>query len=150
MTRPAKPRSPQSLARKYHGKGKSLYEELFAEQLSGEVRKGRVPAFEREVRFAPPRKWRFDFSWTWDAIDDWAVEHRKWDLLPEGIHALAIEIEGAVWTQGRHTRGAGFERDLEKLNEATLRGWVVLRVTTGQVANGEALALVLRAFGQGG
>lgn len=69
-----------------------------------------VPECEREFRFHPVRKWRFDFAW------------------PE--KKVAIEIEGAVWTGGRHTRGAGYVKDCEKYNAAAELGWVVLRYTT--------------------
>lgn len=78
-----------------------------------------------EYRFAPPRRWRFDLAWV----------GRK----------LAVEIEGAVWRQGRHTRGSGFVADMEKYNAAALQGWLLLRVTPQQVASGEALQLVTRA-----
>ena len=54
----------------------------------------KVPPPVAEHRFAPPRRWRFDWAW------------------PD--HMLALEIEGAVWTGGRHTRGAGYLRDMEK------------------------------------
>jgi len=43
---------------------------------------------------------------------------------------IAVEIEGGVWTGGRHTRGAGFRQDMEKYNEATAMGWRVFRVDT--------------------
>lgn len=64
---------------------------------------------EREYKFDEinKRKWPFDFAW------------------PE--HKIALEIEGAVWTNGRHTRGSGFVKDLEKYNEAAMQGWAVLR-----------------------
>jgi very-short-patch-repair endonuclease len=68
---------------------------------------------ERECRFAPPRRWRFDFANT----------ERK----------VAIEIEGGAWTGGRHTRGAAFEKDAEKYNTAALLGWIVLRYTPQMV-----------------
>lgn len=66
-----------------------------------------------EHRFHPTRKWRFD--WAWPA------------------HMLALEIDGGVWTGGRHTRGKGYVGDMEKLNEAQLLGWTVLRITPDQV-----------------
>lgn len=85
-----------------------------------------LPKPEREYRFAPPRRWRFDFSWK--------------------EHKLAVEVEGGAWTRGRHTRGAGFLGDIEKYNAATLLGWRVIRVTPQQVADGTALTLVERAL----
>ena len=66
------------------------------------------PPLQAEFRFHPSRKWRFDFA------------H------PES--RTAIEIEGGVWSGGRHTRGAGYVADCEKYNAATLAGWRVFRL----------------------
>lgn len=92
----------------------------------------------REVVFSPARKWRFDFALRFEAN------------LADGIVAampfLAIEVEGGVWTNGRHTRGAGFEEDARKYGEAVVLGWRVLRVTPDMVKSGEALRLVERAL----
>ena len=66
-----------------------------------------------EYRFHPVRLWRFDFA------------------LPD--YKTAIEIEGATWTQGRHTRGKGYQNDCEKYNAATLMGWKVLRYPTSYI-----------------
>ena len=65
--------------------------------------------WEAEVRFDPSRRWRFDY----------ASEARR----------IAIEIEGGVYSRGRHTRPKGFLGDIEKYNAATLQGWRVLRCT---------------------
>ncbi|UQO04943.1 hypothetical protein L0Z13_11335 [Burkholderia multivorans] len=46
---------------------------------------------------------------------------------------LPSEIEGGVWTGGRHTRGAGFESDAHKYNLAALDGWRVFRFTGAMV-----------------
>ena len=81
---------------------------------------------EPELRFHPTRRWRFDL-----AIPDLKI---------------AIEVEGGVWTQGRHTRGSGYIGDLEKYNEAAILGWLVLRFTTDQVREASvALSTVERA-----
>ena len=74
---------------------------------------------EREYRFAPPRRWRFDLAW-------------------EGIK-LAVECDGGTWSSGRHTRGAGFAKDCEKLNAAARAGWCVLRYTSEMINDGSAL-----------
>lgn len=66
-----------------------------------------LPVPEREHKFHPDRKWRFDYAW------------------PE--LKVAVEVEGGIYTRGRHTRGAGYEKDMEKYNAAALRGWTLLR-----------------------
>jgi len=76
----------------------------------------------KEFRFAPPRKWRFDF------------------LLLDG--KTAIEIEGGLYVQGRHTRGAGYQADIWKYNEATKMGFRVYRFSTQDVLEGRAKAFL--------
>ena len=85
-----------------------------------------LPIPEPEYVFARPRRWRFDYAWP--------------------NHSLACEVEGAVFTGGRHTRGVGFERDCEKYAEALCRGWRVMRVTTGMVRDGRALGYLERVL----
>ena len=85
-----------------------------------------LPIPEREYRFHRRRRWRWDYAW------------------PNRL--IALEIQGGVWTKGRHTRGKGYIADLEKLNEGQLLGWTVLWVTPEQMADGTALRLVERAL----
>ncbi len=92
-----------------------------------QIRAVKLPAPECQYRFAPPRRWTFDLAWP--------------PLL------LSVEVEGGIWVRGRHTRGKGYEKDCEKYNEAALRGWRVLRFTTGQVTAGIALTVIERALG---
>jgi len=77
---------------------------------------------ECEHVFHQTRRWRLDYFWRGN----------------RGGLAIGIEIEGGVYTRGRHTRGRGFEEDLVKYNEATMRGIRVLRFSSGQVLRGEA------------
>ena len=90
--------------------------------LDQQCRLAGLPVPETELRFAPPRRFRFDYAW------------------PD--HQLAAEVDGAIWTGGRHTRGVGFERDMEKLNLALLHGWRVARFSTSMVADGRALGVL--------
>jgi very-short-patch-repair endonuclease len=83
--------------------------------------------FEREYRFDQHRQWRFDFA------------------MPEQM--LAIECEGAVFANGRHTRGSGYIKDLEKYNEAVLQGWRVLRYWSEMIESGAALNQIEAALG---
>ena len=96
------------------------------DMLALHIRAVGLPEPEREVRFHPTRKWRFDFSWV--------------DL------RLACEVDGGTWTRGRHTRGFGYRLDCEKMNEAVILGWRVLRFTGGMVQDGTAITTIERAF----
>lgn len=55
---------------------------------------------------------------------------------------LLIEIEGGNWTQGRHTRGQGYEDDCEKYSIASILGYTLIRVTYGMIQNGMAYNLL--------
>lgn len=81
---------------------------------------------EQEFRFHETRRWRFDFAW---------VDKK-----------LAVEVEGGVYSGGRHTRGKGFEGDCEKYAEAALGGWSVLRFSTKQVLSGMAIKYIQKAL----
>ena len=82
--------------------------------------------FTPEYAFAKSigRKWRVDF------------------MLAKGI---VVEVNGAIWTQGRHSRGSGLENDYEKLNECALMGYRVLQFSTGMVKDGTAIEVIRRA-----
>lgn len=79
-----------------------------------------------EHRFAPPRRWRFDLAFV--------------------AQKLAVEIDGGVWTQGRHTRGTGYVKDCEKFAHAAILGWRVMRVVPQQVKNGQAIRWIEAAL----
>ena len=66
--------------------------------------------YEREYRFHPVRRWRFDF------------------YLPD--HRTGIECEGGAFSMGRHNRAVGMSQDAEKYNQATLLDFKVLRFTS--------------------
>lgn len=66
-----------------------------------------------EHRFHPVRKWRFDYCWPFS-----------------GGGGVAVEIDGGVFTRGRHVRGRHYMKDCEKMNAAVELGWKVLRYTT--------------------
>lgn len=109
-----------------HGLTGSGSKSAIEETLAMQIRLNKLPEPAREHRFHGERKWRFDFAW----ID------RK----------LAAECEGGIWITGRHTRGTGYEQDLEKYNAAALLGWLVLRFTKRQVQQGIALGLLQQAL----
>ena len=86
------------------------------ESLALQIRAVKLPEPVREHRFHKVRRWRFDFAYP--------------------AYMLAIEVEGGVWSGGRHTRGAGFTKDCEKYNTALMEGWRVYRCTPQMVAAG--------------
>lgn len=98
------------------------------ESLAADLFLAGLPAPVRELRFAPPRRWRADLSY------------------PD-LHIL-IEVEGGTYVQGRHVRPQGYENDAEKYNHAALDGWLVLRFTSAMVKDGRAVQVISRAWHQ--
>lgn len=80
----------------------------------------------KEHRFYQPRKWRFDYA------------------LPR--YKIAVEVEGGVWTAGRHIRPQGFLGDIEKYNTATLLGWRVFRTTPDKLLTNSTILLLKNAI----
>lgn len=109
------------LARLTAKAGRSRWEDRFAFDL-----RALGLSFEREFRFHPTRRWRFDFAFP--------------------SKRIAVEIDGGIFSGGRHTQGAGFLADLEKFAEALALGWRVLRVAPQHVRNGAALRWLLALF----
>lgn len=78
-------------------------EEQFAELL----KEASVAEWTAQHKFHPTRKWRFDFAWP--------------DL------KVACEIDGGIFSRGRHVNPRGFIADCEKSNAATQLGWRLFR-----------------------
>ena len=112
-----------ALARKLYAPAQSRLEATLALHMKAA---GLNP--ETEYRFHPPRRWRFDFAW------------------PD--QRLAVECEGGVYSGGRHVRGSGFEKDVEKYNQASLDGWRLLRFTGAMINGGEALQVIEAALNE--
>jgi len=81
-----------------------------------------LPSPVREYRFHPHRRWRFDFAWP--------------------VLKIAAEVDGGIYSRGRHVRGSGFEKDAEKRNAAVLAGWRVLHFTPRQIKSGNAIKTI--------
>jgi very-short-patch-repair endonuclease len=82
------------------------------------------PGWEPEYRFHPKRKFKLDYG----------NPKRK----------LAVEIEGGVWTGGRHIHPSGFLKDVEKYNILASMGWLLFRCTPSDFFNiGEYLSEVI-------
>ena len=79
-----------------------------------------------EFQFVKDRKWRFDYAWP----------DRK----------VALEVEGGVWTQGRHTRGSGFVKDMTKYNRAAREGWLVFRTVPKELMSADTFDMLAHAL----
>jgi hypothetical protein len=93
----------------------------------------KLPEPVAELVFARPRRWRFDYAW------------------PE--QRVALEVQGGLFTRGRHSRGPALMKEHEKLNTAAAMGWRVLYCTPAQLARGDilpALELALEHHSHGG
>ena len=80
----------------------------------------------KEFRFHPTRRWRFDYAF------------------PE--LKIAVEVEGGVYIQGRHTRGSGFIKDMEKYNTAASMGWTIIRVTPDEKLSAKTVDLLRKTL----
>ena len=89
------------------------------EELFFQIKAVKLPLPIRELKIFKNKKSRCDFVW------------------PEKM--VIVEVEGGVYTQGRHTRGKGFTNDCEKYNAATILGYRVIRVTAEHIRNGKAI-----------
>lgn len=70
-----------------------------------------LPQPQLEYQFHPNRKWRIDYYFEANGVK------------------VGLEVEGGVWTGGRHTRPKGFLGDMEKYNAMACAGIFLLRVT---------------------
>ena len=80
-----------------------------------------------EFKFHDVRRWRADF----------AIPSAK----------ILIEIDGGVFSGGRHTRGAGFIGDQTKHNAAAILGYFVLRFVPADIRSGELFKIVREVHG---
>jgi hypothetical protein len=85
-------------------------------------------AFVKEYKFCKERKWKIDY------------------YLPD-LNA-AIEVEGGVWSGGRHVNPKGFLNDIEKYNAITMAKIQLLRIDTDRLNSAyfKGLILILKNF----
>src|ERR1019366_1704186 len=79
-----------------------------------------------EFRFDPKRRWRFDYAWP-----DFKV---------------ALEVQGGIFIQGRHSRGAALLKEWEKLNRAAELGWRILYCQPDNLLKTATLAQLKRTL----
>lgn len=116
---------PKGRSKRPKVKGEKIPNE-FEAKLAGELKTLKIE-FEQEFEFHPKRKWRADFH----------LVGKK----------ILVEVEGAIWSGGRHTRGKGYIGDMEKYNAATMMGFQVLRFSTDQVKSGLAIQQIEKMVG---
>ena len=97
---------------------KNGYSKIYEQLLGGE--------WWAEWPFHPTRKWRFDYA------------------CPE--LKIAIEVDGGIFTGGRHSGGVGQLKDFEKGNAACAMGWYVFHTTPEDMHDLEFRKLVLEAM----
>lgn len=86
--------------------------------------------FEKQYRFHPTRKWRADFA-----------------MLNEQRKGLMVEVQGGIYSGGRHTRGDAIEDECEKFAYAIMLHWYVMPITAKQIANGSAIKWICQFMG---
>jgi len=84
-----------------------------------------------EHEFCPGRKWRADFA---------IIEHMLLIEVDGGNRMAVIGKNGKAVAIGRHTQDA----DMEKLNEAAILGWKIMRFSPAQIKSGMALKTIER------
>lgn len=86
--------------------------------------------FVSEHKFHPDRRWRFDGCWP-EKLVAYEVDGGNW---------MARIIKGRPVAIGRHSQDA----DLEKMVEAAILGWRVIRVSPSMVKSGAAISAIER------
>ena len=77
-----------------------------------------IVGYEREYRFSPERKWRFDYCWP--------------------ARKVAVEIDGLLYGgKAGHQTVKGVLLDCEKYEAAIAAGWTVYRVPGQWVRDGK-------------
>lgn len=117
---------PKGRSKRPKVKGEKVPNE-FEAKLARELKTLKIE-FEQEFEFHPKRKWRADFH----------LVGKK----------ILVEVEGAIWSGGRHTRGKGYIGDMEKYNAATMMGFQVIRFSTDQVKSGHAIQQIEKMVGE--
>lgn len=86
------------------------------DRLEHDMEAAGLPRPIKEYQFHKTRKWRFDYAFL--------------------VKMIAVEVDGGLFTRGRHQRPFGVVGDNEKLNEAARLGWTVLRFTRMEIMGG--------------
>jgi hypothetical protein len=97
--------------------------------LANRLHQAGVPLGEAQWPVIAGRRFRFDRAWP--------------------ARRVACEVNGGVYSGGRHVRGKGHAADCEKLSIAAAEGWRTLVVTREMIESGRAVALIRQALAGG-
>lgn len=107
-------------------KPKTVVQEISPELFKASCAAHGLPVPESEFRFHESRKWRIDWFWA----DHW----------------LALEIQGAIFSGGRHVRGPALLAEYSKLNEMAIAGIRTIFATPQQINDGSIFPILRRAL----
>lgn len=88
------------------------------------LREERVPLPRCEYKFCPDRDWRADYCWI--------------------SHCFILEVEGGIWTGGRHTRPEGYFEDIEKYNTMAILGYRMVRIPAYDLNTRKTIDIILK------
>ena len=94
--------------------------------LAFQIRVAGLPRPIQQFTPIPGRKLAFDFG-----FPDWR---------------LLVEVQGGIWTSGKHGRGSGIIKDQDKLNLAVLNQFFTLQFSVNQIEDGSALMVIRQAL----
>ena len=85
-----------------------------------------IPEPEYEYQFAKiiGRKWRFDLAWVLKEYP--SVSDEVYNTNGKIVTRVAIEVQGGLFVQGGHNRGAQIAKEHVKYTEAACMGWRIL------------------------
>lgn len=122
---------PSVLRSKKGGSSKTILAAGAPSKLEAEfalqLRASGVTGWTREFRAIPTRRFRLDFAFPTEKV--------------------GIELSGGTWSNGRHTRGKGYDADCEKWALLQLAGWIVFVATGTHLKDGSAIAWTKQALG---
>jgi len=101
---------------------KSKYRSIPLEREYSDIEAWETDYLERKKEKPRSRRYRLDFA------------H------PET--RTGIEIQGAVYSGGRHVRGSGYERDCRKYNIAYTSGWTIFLLTSAMAKDATWHAMI--------
>lgn len=105
---------------------RAYFEEMGLPEFVTEHKFAQSVTYERKDGREGERGWRFDFAWLQQKV--------------------ALEVEGAIFAQGRHTRGAGFKADMLKYNTAVTLGWRILKVMPQEICMAETVEMIRKTL----